>query len=97
MSKPERDGIVEYPDEVYEKIAANVHGLDAERDEITVIDSNGSKYAVGWDDDGWFNIYNVTIEEAGGEFYVEGVGEYPITGFNRRNIDALLSAIEGGR
>lgn len=61
-----------------------------------IIDSNGTRYAVGWTDGGWFNIAHVEITHAHDEWFVETLGEYPVVGFTRDNIDELLDAIESG-
>lgn len=63
--------------------------------EPSLINSNGTDYAVGWDDHGWFTIAEIDAiylpDED--EWHVETVTN---VSFNRGNIQHLLGAIEEG-
>jgi len=65
-------------------------------EEATIIDSNGTKYAVGWDK-GWFDIEEVEIyENDDGERVIERVrpAEIPITSFTPKGAEKLINAIK---
>lgn len=64
-----------------------------------VIDTNGTKYLVGWDDHGWFNIQHVELyhDEETGEPHAEPVGKYPTMSFTPAGIDDLLAEIDSER
>lgn len=74
-----------------------------------IIDSNGQKYRIGWDEHGYFTIQMVTlypvpeegatdaadtIEYEGETWTVEVVGEYPNTSFPRSAARQVIEKIE---
>lgn len=76
-----------------------------------IIDSNGTKYRVGWNEHGWFTIQHIemypadeainakgaeTIEYEGEEYCFDTVGEYPLTSFTPEGAEELVAAIEEG-
>ena len=74
---------------------------DNASEDPSVLDSNGTKYIVGWDDHGWFNIQHVELfpderEDAEYEYIAEPVGEFSITSFTPPGAKTLMSAIEKG-
>lgn len=76
-----------------------------------IIDSNGTKYRVGWDEHGWFSIQHIqlheitegtredaeTVEFEGEEFLFQTIGEYPTTSFTPSGTDELIAAIKDQR
>ena len=59
-----------------------------------IIDSNGQKYRVGWDEHGWFSIEAVFKDPESGEWYSEG-GKAPPS-FSPNGAEELMEAIEEG-
>lgn len=60
-----------------------------EYDTSEIIDSNGTKFRVGWDEFGWFSIERGEMHE--GEFYPD---DSPITSFPPHKTDELIEIIE---
>lgn len=58
-----------------------------------IIDSNGQKYRVGWDEHGYFSIEMGELFE--GQFHP--AKDEPIHGFPPSAVDDLIDAIEEGR
>ena len=79
----------------------NLEGTYFEGCDVKIIDSNGTKYLVGWDDAGWFSIMHCEIwayadsdmEHEQYEYGVDSVGEYPITSFTPEGAEELKEMI----
>lgn len=87
------DNLSDVPDEKLNGLG----GLDWEQTP-ELIETDGSVFAVGWDEYGLFNIMPVSVrqnEALKGGWSVRATGT-PATSFHRGNIDQLLDAIEAG-
>lgn len=77
-----------------------------------VVDSNGEKYLVGWDDYGWFTVMRVdlfvpddpsqvasdgTVEYKDEEHHWEAAGDHPAYSFKQEDAETLSALIEAGQ